>query len=120
MSKSIFCLGTGGSASQCSTADVAAAAAAAASCRTALTAGNRMSTGGASLGETQGRIDELSASFGSNLVTCCLETYRVTHQVSDYISLTLIWEFHHVAYVTCQFCQICCCLSRIHRVGGGI
>ena len=116
MSKSIFCLGTGGSASQCSTADVAAAAAA--SCRTALTAGNRMSTGGASLGETQGRIDELSASFGSNLVSCCLETYRVTHQVSYYI--LLIWELHHVAYVTCQFCQICCCLSRIHRVGGGI
>ena len=33
--------------------------------------------------------------------------YRVTHQISDYILLALIWKFHHVAYMPCQFCQIC-------------
>ena len=37
----------------------------------------------------------------------------VTHQVSDYILFTLILEFHHVACVPCQFCQICSCPSRI-------
>ena len=37
----------------------------------------------------------------------------MTRQVSDYFLLTLIWELHHVAYVPGQFCQICCCLSRI-------
>ena len=41
--------------------------------------------------------------------------YRVTHQVSDYILLTLIWEFHHVAYMPWQFCQICSCPSRIRQ-----
>ena len=30
-------------------------------------------------------------------------TYRVTHQVRDYILLTLIWEFHHAAFMVCQF-----------------
>ena len=39
----------------------------------------------------------------------------VSHQVSEYILLTLIWEFHHVAYVPCQFCQICNCPSRISQ-----
>ena len=36
-------------------------------------------------------------------------------QVSGYILLTLIWELHHVAYISCQFCQICCCPSRIRQ-----
>ena len=43
------------------------------------------------------------------------QKYNVTHQVSDYILLTLIWEFHHVAYRACQFCQICSCPRRIRR-----
>ena len=38
--------------------------------------------------------------------------YRVTHQVSDNILLILIWEFHHVAYMPCQFCHICNCPNR--------
>ena len=39
----------------------------------------------------------------------------MTHQVSNYILLTLIWEFHHVAYMPCQFCQICSCSSIIKQ-----
>ena len=39
--------------------------------------------------------------------------YRVTHQVSDdHILLTLIWVFNHVAYMSCQFCQICSSPSK--------
>ena len=41
--------------------------------------------------------------------------YRVTHQVSNYILLTLIWEFHHVAYMVCRLCHICSCPSRIRQ-----
>ena len=33
------------------------------------------------------------------IFTCGEANYRATHQVSDYILLTLIWEFHHVAYL---------------------
>ena len=51
-----------------------------------------------------------------NQVRCIVKLiYRVAHQVSDYILLTLIWEFHHVAYLACQFCQICSCPSRIRQ-----
>ena len=39
--------------------------------------------------------------------------YRVTHLSRDYTLLTVIWEFHHVAYLQCQFCQICSCPIRI-------
>ena len=39
----------------------------------------------------------------------------MAHQVSDYILLTLIWEFHHVAFMPSQFCQICSCPSRIRQ-----
>ena len=42
--------------------------------------------------------------------------YRVTHQVSNYILLSLIWEFNHVAYMPCQFCQICSCPSRVKQI----
>ena len=42
-------------------------------------------------------------------------TYRVTHQVSDYILLTLNLDFHHVANMACQNCQICSCPSRIRH-----
>ena len=46
---------------------------------------------------------------------CWYRGYRVTHLVSDYILLTFVWEVHHVAYMPCQFCQICSCLSRIRQ-----
>ena len=48
--------------------------------------------------------------------------YRVTHQVSDYILLILIWECLHAKPILpdlhnsarfAQFCQICSCPSRI-------
>ena len=43
-------------------------------------------------------------------------TYRVIHQVSNYILLTLIWEFHHVvAYMPSRFGQICGCPSRLRQ-----
>ena len=52
--------------------------------------------------------------FAAKSMTCpgkdC--NYRMTHQVSDYILLTLIWEFHHMP---CQFCHICRCPSIIRQ-----
>ena len=44
-----------------------------------------------------------------------MKVYRVTYQFSDYILVTLIWEFHRVANMACQFCQICNCPSRIRQ-----
>ena len=44
---------------------------------------------------------------------CSRTVNFLTHQVSNYILLTLIWEFHHVAYMACRFCQICSSPSRI-------
>ena len=44
------------------------------------------------------------------------DTYMVTHQVRDYILLTLIWEFPHVAYLPCQFCHFFSCPSRIRQM----
>ena len=54
-------------------------------------------------------------SFGLYCTNLLKTVTVVSHQVSDYILLTLIWEFHHVAYMPCQFCQICSCLIRISQ-----
>ena len=40
----------------------------------------------------------------------------MTHQVWDYIFLTLIWEFHLVTHLPCQLWQICSRFSWITKV----
>ena len=60
--------------------------------------------GGSSSGHQQGMRFNLvySCHFDKNPCFFMFQ-YRVTHQVRDYILLTLIWELHHVAYMACQY-----------------
>ena len=54
----------------------------------------------ASFSEFQAEIPKClrRINYGAGMENEQRVTYTVTHQVSDYYLLTLIWEFHHVAY----------------------